>query len=253
MAIALTGLLATATALVQTELTSATELRAVAHRSAQPSREAAEWRVRVHFDFAHGITGPVADLSGRLTLFERTMGGGALIQMPRGDEWAVHFPNLCGDNRPKDCPRAILESGPADFLNPGTNNFRWGASVLMLPNETSDGSNVLQKGLSMSGSQFKLQVDGSQGRPSCVLNGNEGKFVALSPEPITDSRWHDLICDRTNSQLTLYVDGWRKAEAIIPVGLSIVNDRPLTIGGKGQGPHNDQFHGTLDNAFVVVA
>ncbi|HCT76515.1 MAG TPA: hypothetical protein DGG94_16325 [Micromonosporaceae bacterium] len=251
--IALTGLLATATALVQTELTSATVLRTVAHRSAQPSPEVEAWRVRVQFDFAGGITGPVADLSGRLTLFERTMGGGALIQMPRGDEWAVHFPNLCGDNKPQDCPRAILESGPADFLNPGTNNFRWGASVQMLPNETSDGSNVLQKGLSMSGSQFKLQVDGSQGRPSCVLSSDEGKFVAFASESITDGRWHDLICDRTNSQLTLYVDGWPRAETIVPAGLSIVNEMPLTLGGKGQGPYNDQFHGTLDNAFVAIA
>ena len=156
---------------------------------------------RVQFDFASGITGPVSDLYGQLTLFERTMRGGALIQMPRGDEWAVHFPNLCGNNRPEDCPRAILESGPADFLNPGTSAFRWGASVQMASNETSDGSNILQKGLSMSGSQFKLQVDGSQGRPSCVLNGNEGKFVALAPESITDGRWHDLVCIRTNTLL----------------------------------------------------
>jgi hypothetical protein len=216
------------------------------------SRAAESWQTRVRFDFAGGITSPPREMSGKLSLTEVTSGGGELIQMPHGDDWAVHFPLKCWVERPEDCPRAILESGPADFLNPGERRFRWGASVMIMPNEMSEGSNVLQKGLSASGTQYKLQVDGYEGRPSCAITTEQGKFLAVSRIGIADSEWHRLACERSGQTLILSVDSEQVATATLPPGLSIANGHPLRIGGKGNGPFNDQFHGTIDDVFVDI-
>jgi hypothetical protein len=248
VATALAGVLGGAAAIAHHGLTTATPLARVAAKASP----AAEWRTRVYYDFSQGIVGTVAESSDQLALVESAEAGGSLILMPRGEGWAIHFPGRCHLDA-KRCPRAILESGPAGILNPGTRAARWGASVQMLVNETSDGGNVLQKGLADSGTQFKLQVDGLEGRPSCAVAGAEGKFLALSPIGIADGNWHELICERNKSQLTLYVDGQRIAETTVPAGLSIVNNAPLRLGGKGHGAYNDQFHGTLDDVFVEIA
>jgi hypothetical protein len=245
----LAGLLGGAATTIHRAMTAPAEIVAVATRTQKAEMA---WRTRVHFDFSQGLGGPVTESLGQLALVEAAEAGGSLVQLPRGDGWAVHFPGRCYVD-PKHCPRAILESGPAGILNPGTRAVRWGASVQMMGNETSDGGNILQKGLSDSGTQFKLQVDGLKGRPSCVVVGAEGKFLALSREPIADGKWHDLACERNNSQLILYVDGKRIAETPVPAQLSIVNNAPLRLGGKGHGAYNDQFHGTIDDVFVEVA
>lgn len=243
IAIALSGLIGVTAVSHQTAL----DLAPVA-----AVKPAEAWATGIHFDFAEGVTGPLTDPTGRLTLREVTMASGQLIQMPRGEGWAIHFPARCSLD-PRDCPRAILESGPAGFLNPGTRNMRWGAEVMLMSNETSDGANVLQKGLSAAGTQYKLQIDGYDARPSCVLAGEVGKYIALSPRGIADGKWHELLCERRSSWLTLYVDSQPIAELWIPPDLSIVNDSPLRLGGKGHGPYNDQFHGTMDDVFVEIA
>jgi hypothetical protein len=247
IATALAGVLGGAAAIIHHDWTAPVQLVKLAARTPQPQA----WSTRVYFDFAHGLAGPVVESHAQLSLSEAAEAGGSLIQMPRGDGWAVHFPGRCHLD-PIQCPRAILESGPAGILNPGTRAVRWGASVQMMVNETSEGGNVLQKGLADSGTQFKLQVDGLEGRPSCAVAGAEGKFLALSPIGIADGKWHDLLCERNNSQLTLYVDGKRAAAVPVPEGLSIVNNAPLRLGGKGHGAYNDQFHGTLDDVFVEI-
>jgi hypothetical protein len=210
------------------------------------------WRTQVFFDFSAGVTDVIWDQSGQIELIESAMEGGELIQLPRGDDWSVHFPMLC-DVSPRECPRAILESGPAGILNPGDRPIRWGASVQVMPNERSEGSNVVQKGLSMSGTQYKLQVDGFDGRPSCVISGGQGIYVAHTTLGIADGTWHRLACERDGAVLSLFVDDVNVGNTLIPAGLSIVNDLPLRVGGKGHGPFNDQFHGTVDDVFVDIS
>ncbi len=248
MATALAGLLAGGGAVLFQGLTGPAAIVPLAGQT--PHAEL--WRTRVHFDFSKGLGGPVTESSQLLELVEAADAGGTLIQMPRGDGWAIHFPARCHVD-PKQCPRAILESGPAGVLNPGTRDVRWGASVQIMANETSDGANILQKGLATAGTQFKLQVDGLEGHPSCVLAGPEGIFLALSHDGIADGKWHDLACERQKAQLTLYVDGKLAAQVTVPAGMSIVNEAPLRLGGKGHGPYNDQFHGTVDDVFVEIA
>lgn len=219
---------------------------------AAPTVEVGRSQTAIRFDFAEGS---LLDTTGRVLLRIATMGNGELSLVSHGEGWAVRFPEAC-DRDPRDCPRAILEAGSQDRLNPDTRPIRWGASVRLTRHEVSDGSNILQKGLSAAGTQFKLQVDGQAGQPSCVVAGqDDGQhriFVALAADGIADGHWHRLECRRDGPSLRLLVDGQQVADIVVPTALSIVNDKPLRIGGKGVGPFNDQFHGILDDVFVEV-
>ncbi|MET7417926.1 LamG-like jellyroll fold domain-containing protein [Dactylosporangium sp. NPDC005555] len=220
----------------------------------QPSSAAAAAHraTGIRYSFDSGIIGPVLDGAGRLPLRVRKAGGD-LSTVPHNGGLAVRFPQPCEHYGAESCARAILQSGPAEFLNPGQGAFTYGASVLVAPDETSKGANVLQKGFSVGGSQFKLQVDGAAGRPSCVIVGTSGPtiYVALASLTVADGRWHQIECSRSDALLTVAVDGRIKGRSPIPSSLSIVNPDPLCIGGKGTSANNDQFIGAIDDVFVA--
>ncbi len=217
------------------------------------SRSARPAVVGVRYGFDHGLGDSVHPLEGRLSLRARTAAGGSLTTTPHGAGLAVRFPPPCAKYGTSSCQRAILQSGSAGFLNPRTAPFRYGASVLLAPSETSKGANVMQKGFSVRDSQFKLQVDGDEGRPSCVLVGTSSPtiYVALSSTTVANGQWHQIECTRSNSALTISIDGKSYGQVGIPSSLSIVNDDPLCIGGKGTSPNNDQFAGAIDDVFVI--
>jgi hypothetical protein len=48
------------------------------------------------------------------------------------------------------------------------------------------------------------------------------------------------------------VDGAVTGLTKIPAGLSVANNHPLSIGGKGAYADNDQFQGSLDDVFVRI-
>ena len=208
----------------------------------------------VRYTFDSGITGPVLDDAGRLPLRIRRAGG-ELSTVPHDGGLAVRFPRPCEHYGAQSCARAILQSGPAEFLNPGRGAFTYGASVLVGPDETSKGANVVQKGFSVGDSQFKLQVDGAAGYPSCVIVGTAGPtiYVALASLTVADGRWHRVECARRDALLTVAVDGQVKGRSAIPSSLSMVNADPLCIGGKGTSANNDQFAGAIDDVFVTKA
>lgn len=208
----------------------------------------------VRYAFDGGITGQILDGAGRLPLRVRKAGG-ELSTIPHAGGLAVRFPPRCEHYGAERCARAILQSGPAEFLNPGQGAFTYGASVLVGPDETSKGANVLQKGFSVGDSQFKLQVDGAAGHPSCVIVGTAGPaiYVAIASLTVADGRWHRVECSRSDALLTVAVDGQLKGRSAIPSSLSIVNPDPLCIGGKGTSPNNDQFVGAIDDVFVTKA
>jgi hypothetical protein len=212
----------------------------------------AETTVRYSFD--GGVSGAVADEARRLPLRASTAAGGALGTEPHGTGLAVRFPATCAVYGDKSCPRAILETGPAEVLNPGRRPLRYGAAVRMTASETAKGENVLQKGYSQGDSQFKLQIDGADGRPSCVLVGvGSPEILVLNGDSsVSDGQWHVVECRRDGSVLTITVDGVESGRRNVPAELSIVNKDPLRIGGKGTGPNNDQFHGAIDDVQVVI-
>lgn len=206
---------------------------------------------RVRFDFTDG---GLTDVNGRLMLKAKRMEGGALEAVAHGKGLAIQFPPVCRDT-PESCPRAILETGSAPFLNPARKTIKWGASVRLEPGMTTNGENIIQKGIS-SKAQYKLQVDGRAGQPSCVIAGTVGGvhhvIVTTSPSGVADGAWHSLTCERHPELLRLTMDGAEMARQLVPAGLEIATDLPLRLGGKGIGPDNDQFHGALDEVFVQI-
>lgn len=204
--------------------------------------------VRYTFDGAF----PLADVSGHghdLTPVSRH--GGTFTTVAHDGGSALAFPPPC-HNEP--CPRIALRSATTTGLNPGHHPLRYGAAVRLASDETTKGENVLQKGYSAMGSQYKLQIDGAQGRPSCVLVGDRSPLIhlAVSSVSVADDRWHTLECRRSGSQLSVLVDGRVRGVTLIPANLAVRNDMPVSVGGKGSYLDNDQFQGVLDEVWVSI-
>ncbi|HEX9999752.1 MAG TPA: LamG-like jellyroll fold domain-containing protein, partial [Actinoplanes sp.] len=177
--------------------------------------------------------------------------GGSLTTVAHGTGRALAFPPPC---KTEPCPRIALRTTTGGDLNPGTKPLRYGASVRLAADETSAGENVLQKGFSTQGSQFKLQIDGLAGHPSCVLVGDRSPQIhlAVSSVGVADNRWHTLECRRAGARLAIRVDGVRRGSTVVPADLAVRNRIPFSVGGKGSFTDNDQFQGTLDDVWVKI-
>ena len=199
-----------------------------------------------------GPTSSVTDLSGNgHTLQLITGNGGKVRKVRHGHGHALRFPAKCSGK--KRCPHAALQSASSSGLNPGTRPISYGAKVLLPHGQTSKGQNVVQKGYSATSSQYKLQVDGSAGRASCVLVGTRpGIKLVTSSVSVADGAWHSVECHRTARALTVLVDGAVRGSRALDPRLSVTNNRPLSIGGKGAYSDNDQFQGILDDVWVRI-
>lgn len=168
----------------------------------------------------------------------------------------VAFPSPCPLSVTATCPKAIIQVDDDVALDPGPADYEWGASVLLEADETSKGSNIVQKGFSVGGgSQWKLQVDGANGHPSCVIVGQGESTIhdVYADVTIADGAWHDVSCRRDAGKLVISVDGKKRRSAPIPKDLTISPAGPVRIGGKSLKPNNDQFFGTLDDVYVSTA
>jgi Concanavalin A-like lectin/glucanases superfamily len=181
-------------------------------------------------------------------------GGTATIGATLG-RTAVTFPPRCATGvDPTLCPRAVLQAGLNAAHDPGTRPMRYGAVIALPADRTAAGENIIQKGYSNSGSQWKLQVDGLAGKPSCVVAGGAPNQIyrAIAPVSVADGGWHALECQRTATSLSIVVDQVKRATIAIPAGLVLASSSPLRIGGKGTSADNDQFHGFLDAAWEFI-
>lgn len=214
----------------------------------------AQTAVSVRYTFDHGVGAEITDDAGGHPLRPLGQNGGTLSLVRQGQGLAVDYPERCRLPREAECPRAILEGYRDDTLNPGTRPMKFGASVLMVPSDLSDGANVLQKGYSVGRvSQFKLQVDHKQGRPSCVLASRTRIYRVEPAVNVADGVWHNVTCSRARTRLSIIVDGARLASVPVPPSVSIANAEPLRIGGKSTNNGNDQYAGQIDNVFVTIA
>jgi hypothetical protein len=227
-----------------------------------PVADANGWTIVAKYTFDRGLgTGRVPDDSGNgHTLELASRYGGRIVPATRGAGLAVRYPRPCFP-RPAtprspavNCPRAVLQARSSADLNPGARPFSWGAMVQLSARDTSPGENILQKGLRARTGQFKLQVDGTAGHPSCVLTETrtERFHEVYASVSIADGMWHRLDCVRTRVRLTLFVDGHPDSQRRIPPNLTIVNTMPLRIGGKSVFRSNDQFNGAVDNVYVAM-
>jgi hypothetical protein len=124
----------------------------------------------------------------------------------------------------------------------------------MRSEQTTEGSNVVQKGVWSTSSMWKLQVDGTAGRPSCVVkgSGSSRQYTARSALTVADGRWHQVTCERAGSALRIYVDGTERGKVSVPSSLSVSNGAPLRVGGAGLSTSSDRYHGAVDDVFVTV-
>lgn len=191
-----------------------------------------------------------ADSSGKGHTLTPVLGNDATLSRARRDNGrAVRFPQRC---LRIPCPRLVLRANSTPALNPGSRNLRYGATVRLAPNLTTSGQNILQKGYSTKGSQYKLQIDGRSGHPSCALVAGTAIHLVLARVTVADDRWHTVECRRERTTLTVLVDGTPQGSTRVPAGLSVTNDRPLSLGGKSAHGDNDQYHGLLDDVWIAI-
>ncbi len=209
-------------------------------------------RLRYRFDTVSNPVTTVVDDSGKgHTGRVSAANGGAVTPVTGFEGLGVKFPAVCTG---LGCPHAILSTPDATDLNPGTALFTFGLRVrLTLADLTSDhGSNLVQKGLSTT-PQWKLQIDDAvSGRPSCVLRTTDGTqpIIVKSSVGVADGAWHKVSCQRTASTVTIFVDSVARGSALISASYSINPvGQPVSIGAKGTGTNNDQFHGAIDEVF----
>ncbi|MGI8522769.1 MAG: LamG domain-containing protein [Nocardioides sp.] len=111
-------------------------------------------------------------------------------------------------------------------IDPGTGNF----SVEIRYRSTDKFGNVIQKGQAKSvGGQVKFQQP--NGIISCMFKSPNGTATVGSKTPLNDGQWHVVRCDRTPTQVTMYVDGAYRNRIRHTTG-NINNTKPWTIGGK---------------------
>ncbi len=217
-----------------------------------PAPASAASTVVARYGFDRRYAGARVDNSGHgNTLRVVSARGGSARSVVHGSGLALAFPPPCSGS---GCPTIVLQASSAAELNPGTRPLRYGASVLLRHGQTSKGENVLQKGYSATGGQYKLQIDGTAGRPSCALVDSRRSSIRLARSSVTAANgvWHRLECRRVGARLSILVDGVIRGSTTVPSGLSVANSAPLSIGGKGAYPDNDQFHGVLDDVFVAI-
>jgi hypothetical protein len=187
-----------------------------------------------------GATGRVVTANG---------GGVEEVEAADGRGLAVAFPAACTDAT--GCPRAMVEVAADPSLDPGEAPFSYGASVWLSPDQTAAGSNIVQQGrFGSSGGQWKLQVDGEEGFPSCVVRSGPDVVTVRSTVSVADREWHRVVCRRSPDAVSIEVDGTVEEEAG-ETG-SVTSELPIRIGSPGVADSDDQFHGSLDDVFLVI-
>lgn len=225
---------------------------------AAPAAAPATGPVRVAaYTFNGGVTanGLIAEISGRGTPLRVRATNGARISVgvspANSADRYVRFPAKCRANT-TGCARLLLQGTDDADLDPGIRPFRWGAKVIATASHVGLSSNVVQKGVATTDSQWKLQIGGRKHRAQCVVVGvgSTRAYIAKSDVNVADGRWHNLMCVRTATMLTVYVDGLARGRAAVPANLSITNNLPLRVGGANFGATSDSFNGWLDNVFA---
>jgi hypothetical protein len=205
------------------------------------------------FDAGATASGRIAEKSGRgVPLLIRTADRGSVQFSSTTTGRYVRLPLRCAAGA-TTCPRALLQGADDPDLDPGTATFRWGATVNVSKAQLAGSSNVMQKGVSTTESQWKMQVGESHGRAQCVVvgRGSATNYLVRSTTVVADSKWHKVLCLRSGGTLTIYVDGVNRGRVTIPSTLTIANDKPLRVGGPNFNTASDMYHGYLDDVYAA--
>ncbi|MDQ0370761.1 LamG-like jellyroll fold domain-containing protein [Catenuloplanes indicus] len=219
---------------------------------AAPAAAASTIVAKYTFDSAAST---VNDASGRgLPLKMRAADGGAVRYVTKGSGRALAFPVRCAANAAK-CPRVLLEGGDDSDLDPGTKPFSYGLTLAATAAAVGSESNILQKGVADAQGQWKLQIGGKKKLPSCVIAGagkGAKRYIAKSSQSVLDNKWHTVTCQRTATQLIIWVDGQNRGSVAVPSSVSISNNLPLRIGAQNLNAKQTAFGGAIDDVVVAV-
>ncbi|MGX6603841.1 LamG-like jellyroll fold domain-containing protein [Micromonosporaceae bacterium Da 78-11] len=208
------------------------------------------------YNFDGGATGGhIADTSGRgPVLSVRSVDQGTIrFSGATGGGQYISFPDVCAEGA-RTCPRGLLEAPNDVDLNPGTRLFRWSANVHLTKAQIKGSSNVMQKGVANTGSQWKMQIGATQGRAQCVAvgAGSPTVYVARSTNSVADGAWHKVLCQRSGTVLAVYVDGTLRGQTTVPATMSITNELPMRIGGANFNNSGAMYHGLLDDVYAEL-
>ncbi len=225
--------------------------------AATPAEAASTSVLALHFDSGESLAGgtPVVDTSGQGNdgTVRTGFGGSIASAIGYAGTRSARYPAVCEAGT---CPKAILQVPDSPSLDLGLAAFSWGTRLRLDARQTSKGENLVQKGLYGDATgQWKLQVDGNPGLPSCVVSGSRAdgtsqRVVVVSSVTVADGTWHQVLCRRTSSGVVILVDGIQRGHhAMRPVDLA--GTAPVAIGGKQvENQDNDQFFGLLDDVVV---
>jgi hypothetical protein len=207
------------------------------------------------YSFNGGVAGGrIAENSGRGTpLTVRTADRGVVRVVTSGSNRYIGLPVRCATGA-KVCPRALLQGTDDPDLDPGTRPFRWAASVYIAKSQLAGSSNVVQKGVATTESQWKMQVGETHGKAQCVVvgRGSARAYIVRSTTMVADSKWHKIVCQRSGSVLSIFVDGVNRGRTTVPATMTILNDKPLRIGGPNFNTSSDMYHGFVDDVYAVL-
>jgi len=204
---------------------------------------------------AGAVDGKVADTSGHgLALTTRAADQGVIrfdTTAPSGRY--ASFPVACATTA-TTCPRALLETPNVANLNPGTRTFRWSARMLTIKTQITGSANIMQKGVAGTGSQWKMQVGKTNGKAQCIVSGAGSRtaYIARSSASVADGAWHKVLCQRSGTTLSVWVDNQQAGQTTVPANLSISNTMPLRVGGPNLKTKTDMFHGRLDDVYAEL-
>ncbi len=115
-------------------------------------------------------------------------------------ETAYRWSNVIPTAPPAKPERLVQVNNAA--LNPGTRDY----AVTIRYETTKKFGNIIQKGQAhVSGGYFKLEQPG--GFPNCFFTGPKGAGAVKSTVATNDGHWHVIRCERTATQISLYIDG----------------------------------------------
>ena len=172
---------------------------------------------------------------GKDIIIDTTFAGATGYQFPSVD------PNTTTEVQPGHL--ATIPDSPS--VDPGDQKY---SVEIRYRTDEANGANLIQKGQAHTpGGQFKIQVP--EGNPQCYYKGSAGKVGATSQRKLDDGAWHVLLCTRTSTGVSLYVDGVLAKEHTGRTG-TIDNTFDMTIGGKSNCDmvkvECDYFGGTID-------
>ncbi len=243
--------------------------------SPSPSAQRAERVLSLDFDDLAKLVGtrgintgalPLTNTGSEpLTVRVSSVAGGTLKSMPgRKGGYAARFPVFLPRTRER-LVVMLTSSSVTDPLGPGSSDFAFGADFAVDTvsdgNRLDNGNNLIQRGLTGSPAQYKLQIDG--GRVSCLVAGDAGEVIVKSKHTILPHTWYRISCSRSGDAITLVLGAvGAPPESTVESGRTgavyVTAKTPLVLGGKATPAgdavvgDSDQFNGAMDNVFLDI-